>query len=66
LRERINDVAAEVVRLAANLEGTNSPIQKIIDQAPARRDIPRTPEAAPADAPLSLAERIRALQRTRN
>jgi chromosome segregation ATPase len=66
LRERINDVAAEVVRLAANLEGTNSPIQKIIDQAPARRDIPRTPEAAPADAPLSLAERIRALQRTRS
>jgi chromosome segregation ATPase len=66
LRERINDVAAEVVRLAANLEGTNSPIQKIIDQSPARLDIPRTPEAAPADAPLSLAERIRALQRTRN
>lgn len=66
LRERINDVAAEVVRLAANLEGKNSPIQKIIDQAPARRDVPRVTEALPAaDAPLSLAERIRALQRTR-
>lgn len=67
LRERINDVAAEVVRLAANLEGKNSPIQKIIDQAPARRDVPRATEAMPAaDAPLSLAERIRALQRTRS
>jgi len=69
LRERINDVAAEVVRLAANLEGKNSPIQKIIDQSPARTNGgPRTPDAAPSsggEAPLSLADRIRALQRTR-
>src|SRR6185312_3847854 len=66
LRERINDVAAEVVRLAANLEGKNSPIQKIIDQSPARTNGgPRTPDAAPSsggEAPLSLADRIRALQ----
>src|SRR5579885_2798435 len=69
LRERINDVAAEVVRLAANLEGKNSPIQKIIDQAPPRTNGgQRTPEAAPSasgETPLSLADRIRALQRTR-
>jgi chromosome segregation ATPase len=69
LRERINDVAAEVVRLAANLEGKNSQIQKIIDQAPARTNGgQRTPEAAPSESgemPLSLADRIRALQRTR-
>ena len=60
----------EVVRLAANLEGTNSPIQKIIDQVPPTRpnSAPRAPDAAPtngADGPLSLADRIRALQRTR-
>jgi chromosome segregation ATPase len=73
LRERINDVAAEVVRLAANLEGTSSPIQRILDQ----RMVPggrqngggREPESADTndgEGPMSLAERIRALQqRTR-
>jgi chromosome segregation ATPase len=66
LRERINDVAAEVVRLAANLEGSNSPIQKIIDQAPAARTSAAEPDGdAGANAPLSLADRVRALQRTR-
>lgn len=67
LRERINDVAAEVVRLAANLEGKNSPIQKIIDQAPPARTngAPQQDAAAGDAAPLSLADRIRALQRTR-
>ena len=67
LRERINDVAAEVVRLAANLEGKNSPIQKIIDQAPPARanGAPQQVAAAGDAVPLSLADRIRALQRTR-
>jgi chromosome segregation ATPase len=66
LRERINDVAAEVVRLAANLEGANSPIQKIIDQAPATRARgTQQNEGDEANSPLSLADRVRALQRTR-
>ena len=66
LRERINDVAAEVVRLAANLEGSNSPIQKIIDQAPATRaNGVQEGDAADSDVPLTLADRVRALQRTR-
>jgi chromosome segregation ATPase len=65
LRERINDVAAEVVRLAANLEGTNSPIQKIIDQAPAARANGAPQNSDEGGAPLSLADRVRALQRTR-
>jgi hypothetical protein len=65
LRERINDVAAEVVRLAANLEGTNSPIQKIIDQAPAARANGAQQNSDDGGAPLSLADRVRALQRTR-
>ena len=70
LRERINDVAAEVARLAANLEGADSPIERIIAEAP-----PPPPrqnggpgrgavngEPAADERPLSLAERIRALQ----
>ncbi len=69
LRERINDVAAEVVRLAANLEGKHSPIQKIIDQVPPKTNGgARTPDASSAPdgpRPLSLVDRIRALQRTR-
>jgi chromosome segregation ATPase len=66
LRERINDVAAEVVRLAANLEGGNSPIQKSLDQAPAARaNGAQQGDDADGNAPLSLADRVRALQRTR-
>ena len=68
LRERINDVAAEVARLAANLEGASSPIDRIVSEATpstARQNGP-TPaggtEHANGDRPLSLAERIRALQ----
>jgi chromosome segregation ATPase len=81
LRERINDVAAEVARLAANLEGSDSPIERILAETP-----PPPPPSAPtisrqngspariavsgengsatatAERPLSLAERIRALQ----
>jgi chromosome segregation ATPase len=48
LRERINDVAAEVARLASALEGANSPIGAIL--------------AAEPPQPGSLADRIRALQ----
>lgn len=71
LRERINDVAAEVVRLAANLEGKDSPIQRILDQpAPARQNgggrAPDAAETGGAKGPVSLADRIRALQRTRS
>jgi chromosome segregation ATPase len=75
LRERINDVAAEVTRLAANLEGAESPIERILAEAP-----PSPPrqnggsngspsrvaigvgDHATGERPLSLAERIRALQ----
>jgi chromosome segregation ATPase len=68
LRERINDVAAEVARLAANLEGTASPIERILNEAtaPPRQNGPTRPAGAAEtvgdDRPLSLAERIRALQ----
>jgi chromosome segregation ATPase len=74
LRERINDVAAEVARLTAALEGPDSPIEAILSQAAAPRLQPAT-NGAPAagsakdaslaaieDAKSSLADRIRALQ----
>ncbi len=70
LRERINDVAAEVARLASALEGPNSPIDAIL-AAETARDKAATAtltasghaditEAAPAGG--NLADRIRALQ----
>ena len=66
LRERINDIAAEVAKLAMQIEGPNSAIEAMLAAEPA----PMTP-AKPANdiagAPVSegggtLAERIRALQ----
>jgi chromosome segregation ATPase len=70
LRERINDVAAEVVRLAANLEGSASPIQRILDQPAPKPARPNggggtkhgAAETNGGERPLTLAERIRALQ----
>jgi chromosome segregation ATPase len=70
LRERINDVAAEVARLASALEGPNSPIDAILAQETARdtatMPMPATgievQVAAQAPAEGNLADRIRALQ----
>ena len=66
LRERINDVAAEVARLTSALEGPDSPIDTIL-AAPSTSATARV-KAAPAantnaeDGKGSLADRIRALQ----
>jgi chromosome segregation ATPase len=65
LRERINDVAAEVVRLTSALEGPNSPIETILAQDATRQQINGAPPAASlgeAEPRGSLADRIRALQ----
>jgi chromosome segregation ATPase len=70
LRERINDIAAEVAKLAMQLEGPNSPIETMLAAAdpavPAKVAKPANGAAAPsAPAPEgggTLAERIRALQ----
>jgi chromosome segregation ATPase len=56
LREQINDLAAEVVSLTAALEGPQSPINRILAEAPATAE--RVPEKIP-----SLADRVRALQK---
>jgi chromosome segregation ATPase len=67
LRERINDIAAEVAKLAMQLEGPNSPIEAMLaaEPVPAR---PANGAAAANGAGVgtpqggTLAERIRALQ----
>jgi predicted nuclease with TOPRIM domain len=59
LRERISDVAAEVARLAINLEGENSPIEKLLAAEDAQQN--GTPQAG-SEARLSLAQRIRNMQ----
>jgi predicted nuclease with TOPRIM domain len=78
LRERINDIAAEVAKLAIQLEGPNSPIEAILAAEPAATSKTTRPaNGTPSNSPTSngtaasgsapegggtLAERIRALQ----
>ena len=69
LRERINDIAAEVAKLAMQLEGPNSPIEAILAAEPAKTANPTNGVAANGAAANggvpeggTLAERIRALQ----
>src|ERR1700722_2147671 len=80
LRERINDVAAEVARLTAVLEGPGSPIESMLTAAmpatgPGRAERPPGINGAggeagdatmdsPQDNKGTLADRIRALQST--
>ena len=69
LRERVSDVAAEIARLAAALEGPDSPIETIMRRelgAPAKGNGASDPAAEAAaetgKAASNLADRIRALQ----
>jgi hypothetical protein len=69
LRERINDIAAEVAKLAIQLEGPNSPIEAMLAAEPempakvARPANGATVNAGvPAEGGGTLAERIKALQ----
>jgi chromosome segregation ATPase len=70
LRERINDIAAEVAKLAIQLEGPNSAIEAMLAAEPAAPKAPAKPAndvtgTAPTGASEgggTLAERIRALQ----
>jgi chromosome segregation ATPase len=67
LRERINDIAAEVAKLAMQLEGPNSAIEAMLAADPAVTKTPAWPAndvtgAAIAEGGGTLAERIRALQ----
>jgi chromosome segregation ATPase len=63
LRERINDVAAEVVRLTSVLEGPGSRIETILAESAAPAGAVNLAPQAPSDEPRgSLADRVRALQ----
>jgi chromosome segregation ATPase len=65
LRERINDIAAEVAKLAMQLEGPNSPIEAMLATEPAKANgvaNGAAPHGSPAEGGGTLAERIRALQ----
>lgn len=59
LREQINDLAAEVLKLTETLDGPASPITAALASPP--RAIPH---AAGATRPVSLADRVRALRET--
>ena len=67
LRERINDIAAEVAKLAMQLEGPNSAIEAMLAADPVPM-VPAKPAndvagaAAASEGGGTLAERIRALQ----
>ena len=66
LRERINDIAAEVAKLAIQLEGPNSPIEALLEADPAKPANGAVngtaPNGATGEGGGTLAERIRALQ----
>ena len=72
LRERINDIAAEVAKLAMQLEGPNSPIEAMLAAEPVIPAKTRpangtmangaTPHGGIPEGGGTLAERIRALQ----
>ena len=66
LRERINDIAAEVAKLAMTLEGPNSAIEAILAAEPPRPAPPKPANGTPAGTGFppssTLADRIRALQ----
>jgi hypothetical protein len=64
LRERINDIAAEIARMTVALEGGESPVEALLaSEANGQRAINGERKlAGSAEGKGSLADRIRALQ----
>jgi chromosome segregation ATPase len=68
LRERINDIAAEIARLTVALEGKDSPVEAMLAGDPIGSGGPRPvngdrkPAAGTVESKGTLADRIRALQ----
>ncbi|MDR3466669.1 MAG: hypothetical protein P4M07_12055 [Xanthobacteraceae bacterium] len=62
LRERINDIAAEVAKLASTIEGPNSTIEAILADTPAKEAANGATNGMAVNAGGTLADRIRALQ----
>jgi chromosome segregation ATPase len=61
LRERINDLAAQVTAMTASLEGDESPINEILSRQE-NTQLPQGSKSPGKDRPITLADRIRALQ----
>ncbi len=62
LRERINDLAAQVTAMTAAIEGPESPINTILEQAEKTKKTKATSPASGSGDGQSLADRVRALQ----
>jgi chromosome segregation ATPase len=66
LRERINDIAAEIARLTVALEGQGSPLEAMLageTGANGQRPASAERKVAPGEGSGNLADRIRALQK---
>ncbi|MCP4292803.1 MAG: hypothetical protein GY780_13340, partial [bacterium] len=61
LRERINDLAAQVTAMTASLEGDNSPINEILSRQENTK-LPGKKKSSAKKHNITLADRIRALQ----
>lgn len=59
LRERINDLAAQVTAMTAAIEGPESPINEILEKAEKQT---KSKSGKPSGSGDSLADRVRALQ----
>jgi chromosome segregation ATPase len=64
LRERLNDLAAQVTAMTAALEGGASPINEILANAPSLDGADAAGMPGDENRPATLADRIRALQQT--
>ncbi len=64
LRERLNDLAAQVTAMTAALEGGSSPINEILSAAPSLDGRDTVAGLDEENRPATLADRIRALQQT--
>jgi hypothetical protein len=64
LRERLNDLAAQVTAMTAALEGGSSPINDILANAPSLDVRENVTGLGDENRPATLADRIRALQQT--
>lgn len=64
LRERINDMAAQVAVLTSDIEGKSSPIHKILKSEKPPKKATTKSKVANDGKDISLSERIRAIQKT--
>lgn len=66
LRERINDMAAQIAAMTAQVEGKSSPIHKILKSEKPPKKASTQDNNSDEGNTISLAERIRAIQKAAN